>query len=50
MQERQRSQAAATFLVIGLAFLAIGASRGQRVFLTVGLVFLVLGAVRMIRG
>jgi hypothetical protein len=37
------------FLIIGIAFMAIGATRGQRVFSTIGLVFLVLGLARLVR-
>jgi hypothetical protein len=40
--------AGVTFLVLGIVFIAIGAS-GQRAFTTIGLVFLVLGIVRLAR-
>jgi hypothetical protein len=36
------------FLIIGLAFLALGAS-GRRAFLAIGLAFLALGIVFMVR-
>lgn len=36
------------FLIIGLAFLALGAS-GRRAFLAIGLAFLALGVVFMVR-
>lgn len=36
------------FLVIGIVFVAVGAS-GQRAFTTIGLVFLVLGLVLFVR-
>ncbi len=36
------------FLIIGLAFIALGAS-GQRTFLYVGIAFLVVGALRLLR-
>jgi hypothetical protein len=38
-----------TFMIIGVAFLAIGSLRGQRAFLTIGLVFIVLGFARLAR-
>ena len=38
----------AVFVVLGLAFIAIGAAR-QRAFVAVGIAFLVIGAVRMAR-
>jgi len=42
---RNRSRAALPFLVIGIAFLALGAG-GRRPFVAIGLVFVVIGIIR----
>jgi len=45
---KDRRQLGAPFMVLGFAFIAIGASR-QRGFVAIGIVFLVLGIVQMRR-